>query len=322
MGGLEEKKVVVTGATGFVGSNLTAELVNRGAKVSILSRRDVSKSPILKDIRLNAYKCDLLDLSRLKDYLREISPGIVYHLGAVVDLSRSFETAQKCVKANIQGTLNMLNACEDLDLRSFILASTCDVYKSGSIPFREDSEIEPTSPYAISKVASEQLCMFAHENYGIPAVILRLSTVYGPNQKPERLIPYTIISCLKGKGLSFTSGEQTRDLTYVRDIANGIVRASLEKKAVGEIINLGNDKEYKIREIVERIMGIMNCNKKPNFGAIHSRRGEANRWFCDISKAKKILGWKPETDIESGLIKTINWYKKFNCEELGWRKGG
>lgn len=312
MGSMEEKKVLVTGATGFVGSNLTAKLVEAGAEVNIVSRdKDVSKNLILKNLGqdIKVHRCNLEDFGEVEKCLETISPEVVYHLGAVVNLARSFKVAHECMTTNVLGTLNMLHICDSMELESFLFTSTCDVYKSGEIPFRESGAIEPKSPYAISKAACEQMCMFIHENYGIPTVVLRLSTIYGPNQKSERVIPYTIISCLKKGNLSFTSGKQTRDFTYVDDVVDGIIKASFEKNAVGEIINLGSDMEYSVKEIVLKIINLMGYDRRPNFGTIPNRNSEVPRWVCDITKAKKMLGWAPETSIDEGLKKTIAWYK-------------
>jgi len=314
MGGLEEKEILVTGATGFVGSNLTAKLVESGAKVHIISRtEDISGDLILRDLARDdvmVCKCDLRDPEKVKRCVEEASPELVYHLGGVVDLARSFEIAYQCFSTNILGTLNLLSACEKVPLESFVFTSTCEVYESGAIPFREDTPLDPKSPYSISKVACEQICRFAYENYGIPVVILRLSTIYGPNQKLERLIPYTIISCLRKEGLVFTHGEQTRDFTYVSDVVEGIIKASLEKKAAGEIVNLGSEVEYSIREIVFKILDMMGCEREPEFGAAETRSNEPGRWVCDITKAKRMFRWTPETSIEVGLEKTIKWYEE------------
>lgn len=313
MGGLEGRRVAITGATGFIGSNLTKRLVKEGMNVSVLVRsNDIKENPILREVqdKLNIFVCNLLDLPNLRKVMNSISPDIVYHLGGVVDLTRSFEIAHKCVQVNIQGTVNILNSLVDLNCSCFIHTGTCEVYKKGLVPFREENEIEPISPYSISKVASEYYCKFAQKEFGIPIVLLRLSTVYGINQKLQHLIPYVIRSCAKGNDIHLTLGDQTRDFTYVDDVVDGILKASLSKRAVGEIINLGNDREFTIREVVEEIVALMGSPIKPQFGVLAKRSEEHERWFCDITKVKQILHWTPKTDMRTGLIKTVSWYRE------------
>lgn len=313
MGDLEEVEVLVTGATGFIGSHLTRRLVKENAKVNIVSRKeDLDKVLLLKDFarRIRIWKCNLLDQSSLIKCVQRVNPEKIFHLGAFVNTAYSFQVASECVQTNIQGTVNLLTALQYVSYDTFVHAGTCHVYESNSAPFSEEQKIDPISPYAISKTASESFCKFAHEVHGAAVVLLRISTVYGPCQDLRRLVPYVITNCLKRKNIMLTSCDQTRDFTYVDDIVDGIIKSSIIKDALGEVINLGNEKEYSIRFIVAKIIELMGNPVEPTFGALSQRTSEPKRWYCDISRAKRILRWKPKIALNEGLEQTIEWYAK------------
>ena len=310
MGSLEEMIILVTGATGFIGSHLIKKLVEEGAKVHILSRNEeLHRNLILKDLdsELKLCKADLCDSASIKTCIDNVEPEKVFHLGAFVDLKRDFQTANECVQTNIQGTLNMLNALKDINCSSFIHLGTYEVYGFNPVPFREEQPVDPLSPYSISKVCSEYFCRFTNKIYNIPIVLLRLANVYGPNQKSERLIPYVIRCCIEKKEIKLTKGNQTRDYLYVEDAIEAIIKSSHTKEAISEVINIGSGKEYKVKEVVQKILDLMGSSITPQYGGLKHRAYEPERWYCDITKAKKILGWEPHYSLDEGLEKTIRW---------------
>jgi nucleoside-diphosphate-sugar epimerase len=317
MGSLEETNVLVTGAIGFIGSHLVKRLVEEGARINIISRSDgIRKNVILRnlDAELKICKANLLDYTSIKKCADEVNPEKVFHLGAFVDLKRDFQTANECVQTNIQGTLNMLNALKDINCSSLIHLGTYEVYGFNTVPFREDQPVDPLSPYSISKACSEFFCRFANKIYDIPTVLLRLSNVYGPNQKSERLIPYVINCAIKKEAIKLTEGNQTRDYLYVDDAIEAIIKSSLTKEVVSEVINIGSGKEYKIKEVVQKILDLMDCPIIPQYGELEHRAYEPERWYCDITKAKKLLEWAPHCSLDDGLKKTIGWYLGYNIQ--------
>jgi len=309
MGGLEETEVLVTGSTGFIGSHLTKRLANENVIVNMISRKEHSSVPFSLQ-KIKAWKADLLDLNTLMKCIRRINPRKVFHLGAFVDSDSSLGVSSQCIQTNIQGTVNLLYALRKVDLDCFIYIGTCEVYGKGRSPFTERQAIRPLSPYSISKAAGEFFCTFAQEAFNIPAVTLRLSHVYGPNQALTKLIPYVILCCLKGKNPVLTQGDQVRDFIYVSDIVEGIIRSSCKREAIGEIINLGKGEPNSIRSVVMKIVDMMNSPVTPLFGALPPRTYEPKRCYCSISKARKILNWEPQIGLEEGLEKTISWYSR------------
>lgn len=312
MGSLEEVNVLVTGATGFIGSHLIKRLVEEGAKVHILSRNEeqLHRNLILKDLdsELKLCKADLCDYASIKTCMDNVEPEKVFHLGAFVDLTRDFQTANECLRTNTQGTLNMLNAMSTINCSSFIQLGTYEVYGFNSVPFMEEQPVDPLSPYSISKVCSEFFCKFANMIYNVPTVLLRLSNVYGPNQKSERLIPYVIKGAIKNREIKLTEGTQTRDYLYVEDAIEAIIKSALTKEAISEVINICSGKEYNVRGVVQRLLDLMGCSIIPLYGELEHRAYEPGRWYCDIKKAKELLGWEPRYSLDEGLKKTIGWY--------------
>ena len=312
MGSLEEIKVLVTGPTGFIGSHLVRRLVNENCKVNVISRNEIrlKHHPIINGVldKLKIFHSDMQDFSSLKESVTTIEPEIIFHMGALVVPYMDFETAKTCVQTNIQGTLNLLNASKDINYSSFIHMGSYEVYGHGKIPFSEEQPPEPISPYSISKVSSELFCRYVQKVYGSPITLLRLSNVYGPNQNPERLIPYVINGCLKKKELVLTKGDQTRDFLYIEDAIEGIIRSSVCKKATSETINIASGTEVKIKNVVEKILNITGNPVIPNY-TLENRAYEPERWYCNITKAKKILDWEPLYDLDKGLEKTVRWYK-------------
>jgi nucleoside-diphosphate-sugar epimerase len=281
-------KILVTGGTGFLGKAL----------VKRLKEASQNQVYLLKD--------DLLDLTAIKKTIKRTKPEVVFHLGALVNLSRDYEIASQCVEINIKGTLNLLEALKDIEINRLVFTSTAEVYGSGPTPFKEDQALKPTSVYAITKIAGEHLIQL----YGLPYTIFRLSNVIGPGQKKERLIPALILACLKGKDFQASSGVQKRDFLYLDDAVDALTISVKNPKAEGEIINLGGGKQYSVRGVIEKTIQLMGNPIKPVFGAIGSRKGEAQDWICDLAKAKKMLGWEPKTSLEAGLKKTIEYYQR------------
>lgn len=313
---LKDIKVLVTGISGFIGSYLARRLAEEGAEVYGLIRNS-SNLWRIKDLKnqIDLRYADLTDFESVRKAVQDIKPQKVFHLAAYVDVSRSFEVMDDMVEVNIKGTLNLLRALVGSGYDCFINTGTCEEYGDNLVPFLEEQVPNPVSLYSASKVATTMFCQMLHKTKGLPIITLRPFLTYGPRQESNMLIPSLIKKALKGEALEMTEGEQTREFNYVDDIVDGFIKASITPEAIGEIINIGNGLEYKIKEVVEIILKLMNSSVKPKFGALAYRPGETWHFYCDNTKAKEILGWKPKVSLEDGLRMTINWFQKHYLQE-------
>ena len=168
--------------------------------------------------------------------------------------------------------------------------------------------VDPVNAYAASKSAAWLFCNMYHRTHGYPIVTVRPFTAYGPRQSIRVLIPQAILSALRGQDFEMTGGEQTRDFTYVDDVVEGCIRASLSEKAIGQTINLGTGEEHAIKGVVLEVLELMGSTVKPLLGALPYRPGEIWCLYSDSSKAKELLGWQPQVSLEEGLRWTIKWY--------------
>ncbi|PKP61388.1 MAG: hypothetical protein CVT88_00200 [Candidatus Altiarchaeales archaeon HGW-Altiarchaeales-1] len=321
MNNLKEVRVLVTGAGGFIGSHLTRRLVNEGAMVSAF---EISKRDNINDLidKIDFYNINLCDFESVRNTIKNIQPEVIYHLAGVVDVKRSFLDIDRIISANIQGTANLLHALEGINYDCFINTGTCEEYGDNPAPFVEEQMPNPVSPYSASKVWATFFCKMLYKTLGCPIITLRPFLTYGPYQFSNMLIPSTIISALFKKEFKLSKGEQTREFNYVSDIVDGFIKASLAKKAIGEIINIGNGKEYRIKDVVIKILDIMGNPIEPVIGALPYRPGETNHFYCDNTKAGELIGWESKIDLDTGLKLTIEWYtkefKKGNLEK--WMK--
>jgi len=314
---LKGKSIFISGGTGFIGSHLSRRLVNESAEVSILARGNSSLdliSDIVKKVRI--HNSEITDINYLLKIIKKTSPKIVFHLAARINAGSGFESLTSLIDVNLLGTINILKAAYEAgSVKKIVFIGTSDVYGSMEIPYSENSAVNPISAYAASKASAELFCRYLAAEYRIPLVILRPFIVYGEGQSPDMFIPQLIQSALKGKDFSMTGGEQTRDFLYINDFVDACIRAGLRKEAEGEIINVASGKEILLADVAEKIMSLLDNPVKIRFGALPYRENERWRVRADIKKAKRLLGWKPETSINEGLKKTIHCYEN-NRERL------
>ena len=308
---LKNTPVLITGIAGFIGSHLAKRLIKAGAKVYGLERRGANLWRI-KDIKKNIslYHADLRDSGAVEKTVKVIKPKKIYHLAAYVDVNRTFDVIDEIIEVNIKGTVNLLKALKGINYDCFINTGTCEEYGNNPVPFREDQVPNPVSPYSASKVATTMFCQMLYKTMGLPVVTLRPFLTYGPGQDNEMLVPSTIRRAIKGEVLKMTGGEQTREFNYVEDIVEGFILGSIKPKAIGEIINIGNGLEYKVKDVVKMILSMVGKAIKVELGVLEYRPGEAQHFYCDNKKAKEILGWKPKFNLEEGLKITIRWFEQ------------
>ena len=310
---MKNKKVLLTGAGGFIGSHLARRLVDEDAEVHILIKKDSDRFR-LQDIsnKILLWDGDILDYPSICTCLRAARPQIIFHLAALLNVKRDPALIEPMIEININGTLNLLRAVikEEISLESFVNTGSAEEYGNGPVPFIEDQREMPVSPYSASKVAVTHFCQMLYRSIGLPVVTLRPFLVFGPSQDNGMFIPSLIKHCIGGKDFPMTEGNQTREFTYVEDIVEAYILAAQCPRAAGEVINIGTGIEYKIRDVAERIVSKMGNPIRLLVSALPKRSGETEHFFCSNEKAKGLLGWSPRIALDEGLERTIKWYKE------------
>ncbi|MES2528806.1 MAG: SDR family NAD(P)-dependent oxidoreductase [Bdellovibrionota bacterium] len=311
------KKVLVTGAAGFVGSRTVEKLRERGIDVVGIDNMNDYYEIALKDERLKSVKAtgchfekiDIEDKAALSKLFREHKFDVVFNLAARAGVRYSMENPDVYMSTNAQGTLNILECMRSTGVSKLVLASTSSLYAGQTMPFKEDLPVNtPISPYAASKKAAEVMAYTYHYLYKIDVSVVRYFTVYGPAGRPD-MSPYIFSQALLSNQEIpvFGDGTQSRDFTYVDDIAEGTILAS---KNVGyEIINLGGgNNPYTLNEMIKIMEKLSGKKAKVKFG--EAVKADMDVTWADITKAKSLLGWSPKTGFEEGLKKTLDWHSK------------
>lgn len=305
------ERILITGAAGFIGSHLAHQLVKMGYEVGIIKRNgtDIWRiKDILKDI--NVYNADLKDTNSVSQAISNFKPNIVYHLATYYAVDHCPQEIASMIDSNVLGTINLLEASKESRVNLFINTSTCSVYNSSMEKLKENSDINPSNLYSMTKIQAEQACCYYSEKYDLNLITLRLFPPYGPVDNSRKLIPFVIKSLYDKKAPNMTSGTQKWDFTFIDDIVEAYIKAlSIENKNEHKIFNIGTGKAVSIREVVTRIKELMDSEIEPKWGAIEHRKGEI--WYncADRSKAHNILNWEPKIPaLEKGLELTINWY--------------
>jgi nucleoside-diphosphate-sugar epimerase len=322
------KTILVTGCAGFIGWKVSQLLLEMNKHVIGVDNINDYYDPALKQWRLKTlktfpgfsfYRVDISDYKKLQKIFLENKIDAVINLAARAGVRASVEDPWVYLDTNTKGTLNLLECCKDHKVKKFVLASTSSLYASLDMPFKETSKTDtPLAPYSATKKGAEALCHAYHYLYGIDITVLRYFTVYGPAGRPDMSIFKFVKNMDAGKPIPlFGDGTQTRDFTYIDDIADGTIRAL---KPVGyEIINLGSDHPVKLNYVIgllEKHLG-----KKAKIKRFKLHPADVTATWANIDKAEKMLGWKPKMSLEQGVENTVRWFlenKKF-LKSLKWK---
>lgn len=316
---LSDKKVLVTGAGGFIGSHLVETLVKRGIRVRAFVHYNSFNSWGWLDYLDGAVK-DTIEVvaGDIRDpyFVNKTVKGIdvVFHLAALVGIPYSYHSSDTYVDTNIRGTLNVLQAGKAQGVEKIIHTSTSEVYGSAQfIPITESHPINPQSPYAATKAGADCLALAFYRSFNLPVAIIRPFNTYGPRQSARAVIPTIIIQIATGKKqIKLGALHPTRDLTYVKDTVEGFLRVAESDKSIGEVINIGTGSEISIGDLASRIAGLMGADVEIISEAERERppESEVTRLCADIKKAQSVLQWRPEYTLEEGLKETIDWFSK------------
>ncbi|MGO8786105.1 MAG: dTDP-glucose 4,6-dehydratase [Terriglobia bacterium] len=308
-------RILVTGGAGFIGSNFIRYILAQHPEDSVVNLDKLTYSgnlQTLRDVEQNDHyrfvRGDICDPHRLRETLSEHLESIV-HFAAETHVDRSILESSAFVKTNVLGTQCLLDAAREAGVKRFVLVSTDEVY--GSAPsgasFTEESPLAPNSPYAASKAGADLLARAYFRTFRFPVIITRCTNNYGPYQYPEKFIPLMLTRALKGESIPvYGDGLQVRDWIWVMDHCAGL-DAVLRKGREGEIYNLGAGNEWPNLEIARRILRLVD---KPEslLTFVQDRPGHDRRYALDCEKAKRELGWTPQTTLEEGLKQTVDWY--------------
>ena len=307
----KNKKILVTGGSGFIGSHFVKKLIDLGAKVTVTVKyNSVIDYPRLISVKnkINIIECDLRNTDSLK-VLNRFKFEKIFHFAAYNHVGDSFNHVSENLNSNLLSTVNLLNSGPDF--KKFIHIGSSEIYVlQTKIPFSPENLPNPMSPYAISKYASELFTVMSSRYTRKNILCLRPFNTFGPYQSEKAIIPEIIIKCLNNELIKTTKGKQTREFNYVSNIIEGIILLDSKIKSNLRPINIGSNKPIKISELVKKIHRYSNSDSKIRIGALKYRPNEI--WKMQAN-SKFILskGWKPKINLDDGLIKTISWYKSF-----------
>ena len=287
--------VLVTGATGFIGSRLAATLAALGAEVHAVSRGHAET-----DQPWTWHTVDLSEPAAATKLIREVRPHVVFHLASAVTGARSVELVRTTMAGNLTGAVNLLTAVATE-------APETRVVLAGSVE-EPRGEATPPSPYAVAKWAATGYARMFHGLFGVAVTVLRVAMVYGPAQPDaKKLVPYVIQTLLRGEDPEIGSGTRLVDWVYVDDVVDAFVEAAQTEAAAGQVLDIGSGTQVSIRDTVELLADLVGGQARPRFGAIPDRPLD-NPQVSDPTAAGAVLGWRPMITLSEGLRRTIAWY--------------
>tara|TARA_X000000950_G_C13907310_1_gene657478 strand:- start:1926 stop:2921 length:996 start_codon:yes stop_codon:yes gene_type:complete len=316
------KKILVTGADGFIGSHLVEALVKKNYKVKALVYYNsfnsfgwIDKIDSKIKNKIEVISGDIRDINIIKSSLKNCQ--CVINLAALIGIPYSYFSPKSYYDTNVEGTLNILQAAKDLKVKKIIHTSTSEVYGTPEyLPIDETHRINAQSPYAASKVSADQLALSFYQSFSTPVSIIRPFNTFGPRQSARAIIPTIILQILSGKKkLKLGNLYSTRDLSFIDDTVDGFI-AMIKKNTFGETINLGTGYDVSIKKLVTLIAKAMSVKVEILIDEkrVRPKSSEVNRLRSNNKKAKKILNWKPkylnEVGLLKGLSKTIDWFSK------------
>ena len=322
---LTNRKILVTGADGFIGSHLTEELVRQGCDVrafvfynSFNSWGWLDHSPPDVKNKIEVFAGDIRDPHGVKEAVRGCD--LILHLAALIAIPYSYHSPDTYIDTNIKGTLNILQAARELGVEKIIHTSTSEVYGTARyVPIDEDHPLQGQSPYSATKIGADQLALSFYRSFNTPVSIIRPFNTYGPRQSARAVIPTIITQIAAGqRELRLGSLHPTRDFSYINDTVKGFIAVAESEKSVGEVINIGSNYEVSIGDLVQTITDIMKADIeiKTDDNRIRPEKSEVERLWADNKKAAQLTGWQPEyagmEGLKRGLQKTIEWFSDPN----------
>ena len=309
-------KVLITGATGFIGSHLTDFLLKKGMKIVAFDRYNPNYNlgwleHHKKNKNINFIFGDVRDYDSVFKSMKGCKA--VFHLAALGGIPYSYDSPLAYYKTNVEGSYNVLEAAKVQNLNQIILTSTSETYGTAQyVPIDEKHPMSAQSPYSASKISADFLGLSYWNSFNMPIKIVRPFNVFGPRQSPRAVIPSIIIQALNNKNkIKLGNIVPSRDYTFVTDTCEAFYKVFKSKKIFGQILNIGTNKEFKIKDIALKVFKKLDVNPKivHDTNRVRSDKSEVKRLLCDNKKILKSIGWKPKVSFDEGLSQTINWYE-------------
>lgn len=315
------KKVLVTGADGFIGSHLTEELIRTGYDVRAFvfynsfnswGWLDYAEAGIKQS--LDVISGDIRDPHGVKVAMKGCD--VVLHLAALIAIPYSYHSPDTYIDTNIKGTLNVLQAGRELGVQKIVHTSTSEVYGTARyVPITEDHPLQGQSPYSASKIGADQLAMSFYSSFNTPVAIVRPFNTYGPRQSARAVIPTIITQIAAGQStIKLGALHPTRDFNYIKDTVAGFIKAMESENSVGQVINIGSNFEISIEDTAHTIAEVMNAKIEitTDVQRLRPENSEVERLYADNQKAMKLLGWKPtyagKDGFRRGIAETVAWF--------------
>lgn len=312
------KKVLITGADGFIGSHLTEELIRQGHKVKAFAYYnsfntwgwlDTLSKDIMKEVEV--FTGDVRDSNGVREAMKGMEE--VYHLAALIAIPFSYHSPDTYVDTNIKGTLNVLQAARDIDISRLLITSTSEVYGTAQyVPIDELHPFQGQSPYSATKIGADRLAESFYRSFNMPITIVRPFNTYGPRQSARAVIPTIITQLIAGKEeIELGSLTPTRDFNFVKDTANGFIEIAKSDKTIGEEINIATQQEISIGELAQELIRQINPNARIicDEQRLRPEKSEVNRLLGSNEKIKKLTNWKPNYSFEQGIAETVEFFK-------------
>ncbi len=303
-------KALVTGATGFVGSNLARRLLRDGHEVHLFVRAQTNQwrlDEIRHDLRIHTVSLDDVDI--VEAAVASIKPDWIFHLAAHGAYSTQTEL-HRMMQVNIQGTVNLVEACLKTGFDTFVNTGSSSEYGWKDHAPPESEYLEPNSYYSFTKASATLFCQYAAKVHKVRIPTLRLYSVFGPYEEPSRLMPTLITHAMQGKLPPLVDPDIARDYIFTEDV-NDAYMAAVNKhtKDLGAIYNVGSGTQTSLREVVEVVRRVFNLSMEPQWGSMPNRAWDTSVWVSDNAKIRSVLGWQPEHSFEDGFTKMVQWLK-------------
>lgn len=315
------KKVLVTGSDGFIGSHLVERLLEENCQVKAFIYYNsfnswgwldnISKEKLSE---IEIFIGDIRDPNGVRTAVKDVD--IVFHLAALIGIPFSYHSPDSYIDTNIKGTLNVLQASRDYNTERVITTSTSEVYGTAQyVPIDEKHPLQGQSPYSASKIGADKITESFCRSFEMPVLVARPFNTYGPRQSARAVIPTIVTQLLNDKkDIQLGSLSPTRDLNYVSDICNGLIALAGCDEAVGREVNIGSGTEISINDLANLIIDIMSVDARvvSDEHRVRPENSEVGRLVCDSGLLRQLTGWKPEVTIKKGIVKTIEWFNDEN----------